>query len=120
MERAKIATCEFERLAVEERALYAGLEDLRNLPAQTTDGKRIPLHVNVGLVANIPQSLIAGAEGIGLYRTEVPFIIRDRFPSEKEQCVIYRKLLAAFAPRIVTMRTLDVGGDKILPYFFNC
>jgi phosphotransferase system enzyme I (PtsP) len=58
-----------------------------------------------------------GAEGVGLYRTEIPFMVRDRFPSEDEQKIIYREQLQAFAPHPVTMRTLDVGGDKALPYF---
>ena len=63
------------------------------------------------------QSLDQGAEGIGLFRTEVPFLLSERFPSEQEQAQIYREQLAAFAPKIVTMRTLDVGGDKSLSYF---
>jgi len=54
---------------------------------------------------------------VGLYRTEVPFLLRDRFPSEEEQRQIYRSQLEAFAPKPVTMRTLDIGGDKALPYF---
>ena len=62
-------------------------------------------------------SLNSGAEGIGLYRTEVPFMIRERFPDEEEQRVLYREVLERFAPRPVVMRTLDVGGDKALPYF---
>jgi len=61
-------------------------------------------------------SMSVGAEGVGLYRSEVPFMSRDRFPSEDEQYIIYRQILKAFAPRWVTMRTLDVGGDKVLPY----
>jgi phosphotransferase system enzyme I (PtsP) len=63
------------------------------------------------------RSLERGAEGVGLYRTEVPFLMRDRFPSEEEQRTIYREQLAAFAPLPVTIRTLDIGGDKALPYF---
>ena len=63
------------------------------------------------------RSLDRGAEGVGLYRTEVPFMIRERFPSEAEQEKIYRHQLEAFAPRPVTMRTLDIGGDKSLSYF---
>jgi phosphotransferase system enzyme I (PtsP) len=58
-----------------------------------------------------------GAEGIGLFRTEVPFLLSERFPSEQEQYQIYREQLQAFAPKLVTMRTLDVGGDKALSYF---
>ncbi len=108
---------DFYRLAQEEKELYAGLDELRELRAQTPDGVRIPLCANAGLVADIRPALQAGAEGIGLYRTEVPFMIRDRFPGEEEQYLIYRQLLENFAPKPVTIRTLDVGGDKSLPYF---
>jgi phosphotransferase system enzyme I (PtsP) len=108
---------EFTRLMQEEKELYAGLERLQHEEAITPDGHRMPLLVNAGLAADIPSSLDVGAEGVGLYRTEVPFLIRDRFPTEEEQRQIYRHMLEAFAPRPVTMRTLDVGGDKMLPYF---
>lgn len=108
---------EFTRLMKEEKELYAGLQALHKEPAITPDGYHLPLLVNTGLVADIPSSLDVGAEGVGLYRTEVPFMIRDRFPSEAEQRQIYRHILQAFHPRPVTMRTLDVGGDKVLPYF---
>ncbi|MBR9827904.1 MAG: phosphoenolpyruvate--protein phosphotransferase [Oceanospirillales bacterium] len=107
----------FREVMREERAVAAGLEGLRDLPAETTDGYRMPLWVNTGLVADVARSLQRGAEGIGLYRTEIPFMIRDFFPSEQEQLQSYRSQLEAFAPRPVTMRTLDIGGDKALPYF---
>jgi hypothetical protein len=68
-------------------------------------------------MADVARSLERGAEGVGLYRTEVPFLMRERFPSEEEQRQIYREQLEAFAPSPVTMRTLDIGGDKALPYF---
>jgi len=108
---------EFHRLAKEEQALNASLAELREFPGETLDGHRVALHVNTGLAADASLSMTVGAEGIGLYRSEVPFMTRDRFPSEEEQRVIYRQLLKAFAPRYVTMRTLDIGGDKSLPYF---
>lgn len=108
---------EFENLAEEERELDASLEAFRDQPAQTKDGHRVTLMVNTGLGADVSLSLAAGAEGVGLYRTETPFLMRDRFPSGEEQRVIYRQLLASFAPRQVTMRTLDIGGDKSLSYF---
>jgi phosphotransferase system enzyme I (PtsP) len=108
---------EFQKLVSEERQLDASLEKLRDEPAETKDGHRILLMVNTGLGADVGFSLAAGADGVGLYRTEIPFLIRDRFPSGEEQRVIYRQLLTSFAPRPVTMRTLDVGGDKSLPYF---
>jgi phosphotransferase system enzyme I (PtsP) len=68
-------------------------------------------------MTDVIRSLHQGAEGVGLYRTEVPFMINERFPSEYEQMVCYREQLEAFAPRQVTMRTLDIGGDKALSYF---
>lgn len=108
---------EFERLIKEEQKLDAELDELRDLPAVTKDGQRVGLLVNTGLGADISISLAAGAEGVGLYRTEIPFLMRDRFPSGEEQRIIYRQLLASFAPRPVIIRTLDVGGDKPLPYF---
>lgn len=108
---------EFRRLAGEEAALSSDLKSLRDLPSTTPDGVNLPLYVNTGLLSDITPSLNSGAEGIGLYRTEFPFMIRDRFPSEEDQRVIYRQVLEGFAPRPVTLRTLDVGGDKALPYF---
>ncbi|EKD70078.1 MAG: hypothetical protein ACD_46C00650G0006 [uncultured bacterium] len=108
---------EFEKLIQEEHKLDARLEEIRDLPALTMDGHQINLMVNTGLGADISLALAAGAEGIGLYRTEIPFLMRDRFPSGEEQRIIYRQLLASFAPRPVILRTLDVGGDKPLPYF---
>lgn len=101
----------------DQHELNTNLEQLRDLPAQTLDGHNISLWVNTGLAADTSLSLIAGAEGVGLYRTEIPFMNRDRFPGEEEQYAIYHQLLQAFAPRPVVMRTLDVGGDKSLPYF---
>lgn len=108
---------QFERLASEERELDKKLESLRDQPAETKDGHRISLMVNTGLGSDVSLSLAAGAEGVGLYRTETPFLARDRFPTGEEQRVIYKQLLASFSPRPVTMRTLDVGGDKSLSYF---
>lgn len=101
----------------EENQFSKGLEAIRDLPCETPDNYRIPLWVNTGLMTDTIRSLDRGAEGVGLYRTEVPFMVRDRFPSESEQEKIYRHQLKAFAPRPVTMRTLDIGGDKSLNYF---
>ena len=101
----------------EERELLKGFEALKDLPCETRDHYRVPLWVNTGLMADVVRSLERGAEGVGLYRTEVPFLLRERFPSESEQQVIYREQLQAFFPHTVTMRTLDIGGDKALPYF---
>lgn len=101
----------------EELEQEVELDGLKDLPAQTLDGVTMPLWVNTGLLADVQRSLDKGAEGIGLYRTEIPFMIRNVFPSEQDQMQIYSKQLEAFAPRPVTMRTLDIGGDKALTYF---
>ncbi len=108
---------EFERLQKEEEELSEELLDLIELPAETTDGLVVPLYANTGLLTDITPSLRCGAEGVGLYRTEIPFMVRDRFPGEEEQRRTYRQVLEAFAPAPVTVRTLDIGGDKSLPYF---
>ncbi|NQX87245.1 MAG: phosphoenolpyruvate--protein phosphotransferase [Halioglobus sp.] len=107
----------FQEVLDEDTALSRDLEALRDEPCVTLDGQRVPLWVNTGLMVDVARSLEQGAEGVGLYRTEIPFLLRDRFPSEEEQRQIYREQLEAFAPRPVTMRTLDIGGDKALPYF---
>lgn len=107
----------FEAVCREEAAREAGLETLKNEPGVTRDGVAISLLVNTGLQTDILRSQDRGADGVGLFRTEVPFMMRDRFPSEEEQAAIYRTQLEAFAPLPVTMRTLDVGGDKSLDYF---
>lgn len=108
---------QFKKLAQEEQDLNQSLTSLRDKPAETLDNYRLSLQVNTGLVLDTSLSLSVGAEGVGLYRSEVPFMSRDRFPSEDEQMIIYRQILKAFDPRPVTMRTLDIGGDKVLPYF---
>ena len=100
---------EFSRLMKEGKAFQEGLQALHNQPACTPDGHHVPLLVNTGLVADIPSSLNVGAEGVGLYRTEVPFMIRERFPSEEEQRQIYEQILRAFYPRPVTMRAFGCG-----------
>lgn len=107
----------FQHLVDEDRVLSRELATLKDTPCNTLDGHHIPLWVNTGIVADVQRALENGAEGVGLYRTEVSFLLRDRFPSEEEQRLLYREQLAAFAPAPVTMRTLDIGGDKSLPYF---
>lgn len=101
----------------EEKLLAEDLETLRDFPSVTEDNHSISLWVNTGLRLDSLLSLDRGAEGVGLYRTEIPFFMQERFPSEEEQRKIYREQMEMFAPRPVTMRTLDIGGDKALPYF---
>ena len=101
----------------EEKILSKDLEKLRDIPCITPDGFRFSLWVNTGLRQDTMMSLKSGAEAVGLFRTEMPFLMRSSFPTEDEQVDIYREQLVAFSPRPVTMRTLDIGGDKDLPYF---
>jgi phosphotransferase system enzyme I (PtsP) len=108
---------EFANLAREEQEMTADLQDLRDKLAETIDGHSIDLYVNMGMAIDASLAMSVGAGGVGLYRSEMCFMNRDRFPTEDEQYGIYRQLLAAFHPRPVAMRTLDIGGDKVLPYF---
>lgn len=108
---------EFDRLVSQEKEVSSKLEALRELPAETQDGKLITVMANTGLLADISPGLAVGAQGIGLYRTEIPFMVHDGFPNEEEQFEIYRQVLTAYKCKPVHMRTLDIGSDKQLPYF---
>ncbi len=108
---------EYQRLIIAEAELSAELNELRDLPATTLDGYYLPLYAKAGLLSDIASARDCGADGIGLYRTEFAFMVRESFPSEEEQRHSYRQMLAAFAPKPVVVRTLDIGGDKSLPYF---
>ena len=107
---------EFEQLIEEERQLSARIEAHADKPSVTSDRFPITLLINAGLSAEFELQQIQGA-GIGLYRTEIPFMLRERFPSEAEQCVLYKQILTSAPNQEITLRTLDVGGDKPLPYF---
>ena len=108
---------EYNTYLEEEAAIEQDLLGLMNEEAITLDSHHITLYVNSGLMSDYTPSLRSGAEGVGLYRTEIPFQIRDRFPSEEEQYHIYRDVLQTFRGKPVVLRTLDVGGDKPLSYF---
>jgi len=108
---------EFKKLIQKQDALKEELSHLKDLPAQTPDGELLELFTNTGLLADITPGLNSGAQGIGLYRTEIPFMVRDSFPSEDEQIEVYARVLNAYEGKPVYMRTLDIGGDKQLPYF---
>jgi len=87
------------------------------LPAATADGTRVWLMANINLLTDLTLARDLGADGIGLYRTEFPFLIRSTFPTEEEQFVVYRKLIEGIKDKEITLRTLDIGGDKVLSYF---
>ncbi|HTI94577.1 MAG TPA: phosphoenolpyruvate--protein phosphotransferase [Puia sp.] len=92
------------------------LETLKDQPAVTTDGVKIELLANIATAEDMEQALAFGAEGVGLFRTELLFMERDSFPTEDEQVEYYKTILLQAGNRIVTIRTLDIGGDKPLPY----
>ena len=108
---------EYRRLVRQEGQLSAKLAGLRDLDATTSDHVHVGLGLNVGLLTDIDVAANLGIDEVGLYRSEFPFMTRETFPLEEEQYEIYRKVLQAFAPKPVTMRTLDIGGDKPLSYF---
>lgn len=89
---------------------------IRLQPAKTKDGQYVSLQLNAGLLVDLPQMDISGADGIGLFRTEFQFMVSDFMPKLKEQTELYRQAIDAAGERPVTFRTLDLGSDKILPY----
>jgi len=106
-------TAEKERLERKRRTLLQA-EDTR--PSTTLDGKAIPLLANIELPVEITRSLKAKVHGVGLYRTEYLFLNRSDLPSEQEQFQAYAQVAAAMKPRPVTLRTLDIGGDKFVSH----
>lgn len=108
---------EYQRLQGEFDLKQRALEGIRELPAVTPDGCRVALLANIGLVSDLRVAHLHGAEGVGLYRTEFPFMTRTAFPDRYEQAAVYRKVLEGFPGLPVTIRTLDIGGDKGLSYF---
>jgi phosphotransferase system enzyme I (PtsP) len=101
------------RLRARRQAQYAALRDK---PAVSRDGARVQLHINAGLVVDLPHLNETGADGIGLFRTELQFMVAATLPRTGEQLQLYRTVLDAAGGKPVTFRTLDIGGDKVLPY----
>jgi len=108
---------EYQQLIAEEKQLLDLILSQASEVAETKDGCRIRLLVNAGLSQEYKSETQDYSEGIGLFRTEIPFMLQERFPSELEQTRLYQQVLAANSGKVVTMRTLDVGGDKPLSYF---
>ncbi|HGY5295306.1 TPA: phosphoenolpyruvate--protein phosphotransferase [Aeromonas salmonicida] len=117
IEPNQVILTEYRQLLNEERALDTLVRSVDNQPSETADGTPVSLLLNAGLSADTEISLNHLADGVGLYRTEIPFMLQDSFPSEWEQTARYRGILETYRNRPVCMRTLDVGGDKQLPYF---
>jgi len=104
---------EYGQIEIRRNRVEAELESLRDTPATTTDGRRLVVSANVELPEDLPLLREAGAEGIGLYRTEFLFMNRLTLPDENEQIEVYRKVIEASNPHPVIFRTLDCGGDKM-------
>lgn len=94
----------------------AELIKLKDLPAVTLDGRQVDVCANIGTIRDIDGAERNGAEGVGLYRTEFLFMDRDQLPSEEEQFQAYKAVVEAMKNRLVILRTMDIGGDKDLPY----
>lgn len=106
----------YERRQEENKQALKKLEGLRDLPAETIDGVLMKMGANIGLLSDIMLARQYGADHIGLYRTEFPFLLRKSFPTEAEQVALYTRVLKKSENRTVTIRTFDVGGDKFLSY----
>ncbi len=100
-------------MQAEAQTRYASLRDL---PATTVDGIRVELLMNAGLMADLPSLVGSGAEGVGLFRTELQFLIRNKMPQRAELATLYARVMDAAKGRPVAFRTLDIGSDKVLPY----
>ncbi len=98
-----------ERLAV--------YDTMRDLPAVTQDGVEISLNLNAGLLIDLQHLHDWGADGVGLYRTEVPFMVRSQYPDVAAQASLYGRIFDQVGDKPVVFRTLDIGGDKLLPYW---
>ena len=104
-----------DKIAMQTRAQerYASIRDL---PAETKCGTRISLQMNAGLLADLPSLAGSGAEGVGLFRTELQFLVRNQMPRRAELSALYSRVLKAADGKRVAFRTLDIGSDKVLPY----
>jgi len=103
---------EQDRLQEKERLLL-----LRDVTATTRDGRQVALRANIGLISDVDVAIKHGAQGVGLYRTEFLYMTQSSFPDRDQQYQYYKKIVEKFSGLPVTIRTLDIGGDKILPYF---
>lgn len=107
---------ELKTLEVKLAEEKAELAKLKDLPAVTLDGHKVDVVANIGTIRDCEGAHRNGAEGVGLYRTEFLFMDRDQLPSEEEQFIAYKEVVEAMEGRLVVLRTMDIGGDKELPY----
>ena len=105
---------EIERNVKAQEKKYSQLYRARRRVAETKDKFRVTLKANVAMVSGLDEILHLGAQGVGLFRSEYLFMGRDNLPEEREQMESYRELIDTMAGRPVTIRTIDVGGDKLL------
>lgn len=110
-----VVTAFRDKIAMQAQAQerYASIRDE---PAQSKCGKVINLHMNAGLMADLPSLENSGAEGVGLFRTELQFLVRNKMPQRTELAALYARVLDAAGGKRVVFRTLDIGSDKVLPY----
>ena len=104
-----------DKIAMQAQALerYASIRDT---PCVSACGARVELHMNAGLMADLPSLVSSGAEGVGLFRTELQFLVRNQMPRRTELAVLYKRVMDSAKGRRVVFRTLDIGSDKVLPY----
>lgn len=110
------AYAEKVRFRARKQQLY---RELRNQPNESKDGVAVDLLMNAGLLVDLPQLAESGAAGIGLFRTELQFMVASTFPRAEAQESFYRSVLDTVGAKPVTFRSIDIGGDKVLPYFKN-
>ncbi|MFS7252024.1 phosphoenolpyruvate--protein phosphotransferase [Rahnella rivi] len=111
-----VLVAEYKRLISEEMELSQRAEDDVDQPAALKSGERVHVMLNAGLSADHEKLFGSRVDGVGLYRTEIPFMLQSGFPSEEEQVAQYQGMLQLFPHKPVTLRTLDIGSDKQLPY----
>jgi len=100
-------------MQAEAQSRYA---TIRDLPATAKCGSTVSLHMNAGLMADLPSLPSSGAEGVGLFRTELQFLVRNQMPRRAELVALYKRVMDAAGGKPVVFRTLDIGSDKVLPY----
>jgi phosphotransferase system enzyme I (PtsI) len=108
---------EYDRLQADFKAHQGALKELIDLPSVTQDGTLVKLCANIGKAADAAAARLFNADGVGLYRTEFAFLVQDHFPTEEEQYRVYRLAAEQMKGRDITIRLLDIGSDKLLPYF---
>lgn len=110
-----VVTAFLDKIAMHTKAQERYLS-IRDKPAETLDGQTVHLHMNAGLMADLPSLQGSGADGVGLFRTELQFLIRNKMPKRSELSALYAQVMDAAQGKRVVFRTLDIGSDKVLPY----